>query len=132
MRPKKPKPLEKVTKEYIDNCLAYAEARRAGNYVAGNPYARKLGKAAALLRHDYGEEGWKILYEFMEHENTTVQSVTAALCLDMYPEKAVSILDRISNLDGLDAFSSKYALINWRLGITQFPGGSITNSNVLV
>lgn len=117
--------IDKISKMFLDNCLAYSEARKNHDFVAGNPFARKLSKAAAALRHQHGEIGWKILFEYMQHEDITVRSLAAAECLDIYPDKAADVLETVACSGGLDAHSAEWALKLWRTGEKQFSGGPI-------
>jgi hypothetical protein len=119
--------IEKILNDFLKNNYEYAKHRRARDFVAGNPFARKSGKAAAKLRHEFGSAGRDALASAMDDDDLIVRSIAAADCLDIFPEKAERILEEITTHteDIFESVGAEQVLKLWRAGRKEFPGGPV-------
>lgn len=119
------KKIEKVAFEYEKNASDFSKTQRERDFVAGNPFARKLGKAAIQLRHQLGSGGRAALYKLLNHEDTIVRKLAAYDCLDFSP-KAETVLMEIARGDKFEGAMAAWVLEQWRSGKRDFPGGGVT------
>jgi hypothetical protein len=119
--------IDRIASEFLANCLAYAKTRQDREFVAGNKFARKLSKLAAQLRHDFGDIGRQKLASFMHHTNAEVRTIAAADSLDFATQEAINVLETVASEHYfMTSVSAEYALIEWRAGRKEFPGGQVT------
>lgn len=123
----KPKLLSDVIDVYVENLKLYLLAQREKRFVDGNKYVDKAYKAAAVLRHEFGEEGRNALLELLTHQDTGIRSCVASNVLDYAEDKATKVLKEIEEANRpFESMGAHYCLKNWREGSMKFPGGPVT------
>lgn len=121
-----PKLLSDVIDIYVQNLELYLLANREKRFVDGNKYITKAYKAAAELRHEFGQEGRNALLALLTHPDSGIRLSVANDVLDYAEVEATKVLEEIENAKHpFESTGAYYCLKNWREGSKKFPGGPV-------
>ncbi len=125
---RKPNLLSNVIDMYVQNLELYLLANREKRFVDGNKYITKAYKAAAELRHEFGQEGRNALLALLTHTDSGIRLSVANDIIDYAEDEATKVLEEIEQAKlPFESMTAHYCLKNWREGSKKFPGGPITS-----
>lgn len=100
--------------EYLIAATEFGITRKAKDFQAGNRHADKLCNLGAKMRT--AADGQRYLLTLLSNEDPYVGLWAAKDCLFFAPERAVPVLEKIAQIDGLLSLSAATTLDEWRKG----------------